>query len=157
MKRLYTLLLLGLGLMSFPVLTAAQQGAQVGELATTLVTQMKTILQADNVLGQPLDLAGNKVIPIVSIGFGFASGAGRGEVAQEQGGSGAGGGGGGLITPQALLVISQDGEIKVLEAHKGAVSEIVRGLTPVLLEALHLRRGEAVQDTGKPPASAEKP
>jgi uncharacterized spore protein YtfJ len=142
---------------------AAATGAQVvqehGALTTVLVQQIKTIVNADSVLGKPLDFAGTKIIPIVSIGFGFGSGSGSREKTEDaedtehKEESGTGGGGGGFVTPQGLLVITKDGDVKVIEARKGMVSEIVTGLAPVILEAIKAKQDAEKKEAPKgPPA-----
>jgi len=144
------------------VVSAGAQDVQESRTFTTvLVQQIKTIINADSVLGQPLDFAGTKIIPIVSLGFGFGSGSGLKEKtageenAEHKEESGTGGGGGGFVTPQGLLVITQDGEIKVIEARKGIVSEIVKGFAPVILEAIKAK--QSVEKQAEPQGRPAQP
>jgi uncharacterized spore protein YtfJ len=139
--------------------TGAQDMQEHGAFTTVLVQQIKTIVNADSVLGKPLDFDGTKIIPIVSLGFGFGAGSGvqenteDAENGEHKEKSGTGGGGGGFVTPQGLLVITKGGEVKVIEARKGIVSEIVKGLAPVILEAIKAKQGvEKKEEPKGPPA-----
>ena len=140
-------LLLTVGLlfgMAAPAL--AQEGIQESaKFMESLVTQIKSLLHADNVLGTPLDFDGTKIIPVVGYGFGFGAGSGIGGDETGQG-SGAGGGAGGGITPTAILVITKDGEVQILPARKGALSEFVAAFVPIALEAI---KTEQMRVTGQ--------
>ena len=134
-------------------LTLAQQGIQESaRFMETLVTQIQKLLNADNVLGTPLDFDGVKIIPVVGYGFGFGAGSGVGGDHKEQG-SGAGGGAGGGIMPMSILVITKDGEVQVLTARKGVVSDIMSALTPIALEAIKAKQKEKPEISEHPPAT----
>ena len=95
-------------------------------LATILAKQIQTVLNANSVLGKPQDFEGTKVIPIVSMGFKFGAGSDAAQNAEDdEDGKDAGTGWsiGGSIAPQGLLIITRDGEVKVIGLHKGVVSE----------------------------------
>jgi uncharacterized spore protein YtfJ len=129
----------------------AQEGIQdSAKFMETLVTQIQTLLKADNVLGTPLDFDGTKIIPVVGYGFGFGAGSGSG--GDEKGsGSGAGGGAGGGIMPTSILVITKDGEVQVLTARKGIVSDIMSAVTPIALEAIKAEQKKNEQQQTPPP------
>lgn len=110
---------------------------QLGASTAALVTQIKTILNADSVLGTPRDFDGMKIVPIVCLFFGFGSGSG----AAGEGEQGIGGGGGGGITPASLLVIGKDGEVRVVAAKVGMFGEVLKSAIPEVLEFLKSRRG----------------
>ena len=142
MKKFFIVLLTA-GLMfgmSLPVL--AQEGIkESAKFTETLVTQIKTLLNADSVLGTPIEFEGTKIIPVVGYGFGFGAGSGAGEAVQEQAqGSGAGSAAVGGIVPTALLVITKDGEVTVLPAKKGVVSELVSAIAPIAKEAIKVEQ-----------------
>jgi uncharacterized spore protein YtfJ len=79
-----------------------------------LAAQIKTVLNADSVLGTPRDFDGMKIVPIVNIFFGFGAGTGVSE--ERERAPGIGGGGGGGVTPVGLLVITKDKEVRVVAA-----------------------------------------
>jgi uncharacterized spore protein YtfJ len=119
---------------------------------TTLVSQIKTVLNADSVLGSVREFEGKKIIPIVSIGFGFGAGSGR---SAETGDQGAGGGGGGGIMPTGILVITEDGDIHIMPARKGMLSEILEGALPPIIEAMMEKEQESAEEPSKTEESAE--
>jgi uncharacterized spore protein YtfJ len=136
--------------MSAPVL--AQEGIeQSAKFMEILVSQIKTLLDADNVLGTPIEYEGTKIIPIVSYGFGFGGGSGTGGDEKGQG-AGAGGGGGGAIMPVSLLVITKDGEVQIMEAKKEVLGEVMKAVAPMVIEAI--KSGQA-QQPETPPAEEE--
>ena len=108
------------------------------QLIEQVVSQIKSVLHADAVLGTPRDFQGTKIIPVVSLMFGFGSGSGTSAVVDEQRGSGAGGGGG--ITPNGLLIITPDGDVRVIAAKKGAFSEFLKEALPAVIDAMQKRQ-----------------
>ena len=90
----------------------------VEKLLKGTVEELDKLLNARNVLGDPIEREGATVIPIVSYGFGFGAGGGTG--ANEESGGGTGGGGG--IKPVGAIVFDKDGAR--VEAVKGAVSSL---------------------------------
>lgn len=107
----------------FPSL--AQERQEHDTLATILAKQIQTVLNANSVLGKPQDFEGTKVIPIVKMGFKFGAGSDTAQNAEddEEKEAGAGWSVGGSIAPQGLLIITRDGEVKVMGLRKGVVSE----------------------------------
>jgi uncharacterized spore protein YtfJ len=83
------------------------------------------LLNAKNVLGDPIEKNGSTVISIVSYGFGFGAGGTKGTKSGDDGGTGGGGG----IKPICAIIIDEKGAR--VEAIKGAMS----GLTEVLGDA----------------------
>lgn len=100
----------------------------VEQLLKNTVEELDRLLNAKNVLGDPIEKDGSTVIPIVSYGFGF--GAGGTDGAKTGNGGGTGGGGG--IKPIGAIILDQKGAR--VESIKGAMS----GLTEVIGEAASL-------------------
>jgi uncharacterized spore protein YtfJ len=104
----------------------AQEGKAHENLATILAKQIQTVLNANSVLGKPQDFEGTKVIPIVKMEFKFAGSDMAQDAADdedEQEGGGTGWGIGGSIAPLGLLIITRDGEVKVIGLGKGIICE----------------------------------
>ena len=85
---------------------------EVEKLLKGSVEEMEKLLSAKTVVGEPLIVDGNTVVPLLSVGFGFGAGGGSGKGKRdghdrEGGGSGTGGGGG--VKPIAVIVINKDG------------------------------------------------
>lgn len=116
--------------LSFPA--NAQEGMQGHiELSQAIVDQIATVLNADNVLGEPVIIQGKTIVPVVCMAFGFGSGRGMMEMH-----SGSGGGGGGMVMPVSMLVISPDGEFSVIEARKNQFTEMIKGISLAYMELM---------------------
>ena len=104
----------------------AQDRKEHESLATILAKQIQTVLNANSVLGKPQEFEGTKVIPIVKMGFKFGAGsdtAQNDEDDEDDKDARSGWSIGGSIAPQGLLIITKDGEVKVIGLGKGVVSE----------------------------------
>ena len=104
----------------------AQEGKAHETLATILAKQIQAVLNANSVLGKPQDFEGTKVIPIVKREFKFGAGSDMAQDAEEDEDEQEGGtrwGIGGSIAPLGLLIITRDGEVKVIGLGKGMVRE----------------------------------
>ena len=91
----------------------------VERLLKGTVEQLDKLLNARNVLGDPIDRDGATVFPIVSFGFGFGAGGSTGGKTDSTGGTGAGGG----IKPIGAIIIDDSGAR--VEGVHGTASEIV--------------------------------
>ena len=125
MRGKHTVLWIVVGVMLGIVSSSLAEDKKEHEtLATILARQIQTVLNASSVLGKPLDFNGTKIIPIVRMGFKFgaakAQNTGREdgeEDAEEE--SGADWSVGSYIAPQGLLIITKDGEVKVIGLRSG--------------------------------------
>jgi uncharacterized spore protein YtfJ len=83
----------------------------VEKLLRTAIEEIERILSTKSVVGEPITIEDNSIIPLVSIGFGFGAGIGMGKIPESNKGEGAGGGtvGGGGIKPIGIIVIGKDG------------------------------------------------
>jgi len=73
------------------------------------VDEIERMLNTKTVVGEPLSIEGNTIIPLVSVGFGFAAGGGSGKEPTKGEGAGGGTGGGGGVKPVAVLIVNKDG------------------------------------------------
>jgi uncharacterized spore protein YtfJ len=152
MKKYIVLFLIASLVFGMSVSALAQEGIEESaKFMETLVSQIKTMLNANNVMGTGIEYEGTKIIPIVSYGFGFGGGSGTGGDEGGQG-AGAGGGGGGGIMPVSLLVITKDGEVKVIAAKKGEFGEIMKAVAPMIVEAI---KSGQLQQQQTPPDEEE--
>jgi uncharacterized spore protein YtfJ len=94
-------------------------------LLKTAMGEIERMLSTKTVVGEPITIEGNTLIPLVSIGFGFGAGGGTGKLKSSEAGEGTGGGtgGGGGVKPIALIVINKDGVR--LEPIKGAATSVL--------------------------------
>ncbi|MCK8462456.1 hypothetical protein MUY35_01165 [Aliiroseovarius sp. S1339] len=105
----------------------------VERLLKGTVDELDRLLNAKNVLGDPIEKDGAMVIPIVSYGFGFGAGGGG----NAKSGDGAGTGGGGGIKPLGAIIIDKD----------GARVESVQGAMTTFAEVLGQTAGKAIEKT----------
>jgi len=108
----------------------------VENLLKTTLAEIEKMLTTRTVVGEPIEVAGNTLIPLVSVGFGFGGGGGEGEDPKKSGakGTGAGSGGGGGIRPVALVIADRDGHVRVepIRATASAVEKLGEAVARVV-------------------------
>lgn len=124
---------------------------EVQNLIKTSMGEIKGVLSTERVVGEPLVVGGNTIIPLVSVGFGFGGGGGtgRGSRTEKETGEGTGGGtgGGGGVKPVAVIVVNQEG-VKV-EAIKGAVSSLAESVSELVVKVMEKREGQKAEKKEK--------
>ncbi|MBL4542934.1 MAG: hypothetical protein JKP98_01145 [Rhodobacteraceae bacterium] len=110
----------------------------VERLLKGTVEELDRLLNARNVLGEPIEKDGATIIPMVSFGFGFGAGGSAGG-AKSGASSGAGAGGG--IKPLGAIIIDKDGPR--LEAVRGAVTSLAEVLSETASKAFAARSAAA--------------
>ena len=95
----------------------------VEDLLKTALGEIERLLTTRTVVGDPISVEGNTVIPLISIGFGFGAGGGSGKEAKNLSGEAFGGGsaGGGGVKPVAVIIANKDG-VRVEPVRKGAAT-----------------------------------
>ncbi len=111
----------------------------VERLLKGTVEELDRLLNAKNVLGDPIEKGSATVIPIVSYGFGFGAGGG----ASPKTGDGAGTGAGGGIKPLGAIIIDSD----------GARVESVQGPMTTFAEVIGKTAGKAIDKAADSAAS----
>lgn len=90
------------------------------------VGEIERMLNTKTVVGEPIVVEGNTLIPLVSVGFGFGVGAGEGKDPSKGAGTGGGTGGGGGVKPVAMIVVNKDGvRIEPIKGGTASVQEKV--------------------------------
>lgn len=82
---------------------------EVEKLFDKAVNEIERMLNTKTVVGEPITVEGNTLIPLVNVGFGFGVGGGEGTDPQKGSGHGGGTGGGGGVKAVALIIINADG------------------------------------------------
>ena len=95
----------------------------VESLFNKTISEIESMLNSKTVVGEPITIEGNTLIPLISVGFGFGAGGGEGTEPKHGSGSGGGSGGGGGVKPVALIIINQDG-VRVEPVKGGAASAL---------------------------------
>lgn len=118
----------------------------IEKLFDKTVGEIEQMLTTKTVVGDPMTVEGNTLIPLTSIGFGFGVGAGEGSDPQKGDGQGGGTGGGGGVKPVALVIINKDG-VKV---------EPIKSGTASVLEKVAESVGKMNSQSGKGDKSVKK-
>ena len=105
-------------------------------LVKTSMEEIRGVLSAERVVGEPIVVGGNTIIPLVSVGFGFGVGAGTGKGGTEKE-TGEGTGGGGGVKPVALIIVNEEGAR--VEAMKGAVSSLAESISDLVVKVMEKR------------------
>ena len=123
-------------------------------LIKTSMEEIRGMLSAERVVGEPIVVGGNTIIPLVSVGFGFGGGGGtgKGSKSEKETGEGRGGGtgGGGGVKPVALITVNEEG-VRV-EAIKGAVSSLAESVSDLVVKVMDKQagsKGEGKEEEGK--------
>jgi uncharacterized spore protein YtfJ len=95
----------------------------VENLLKTTLAEIERMLHTRTVVGEPITVEGNTIIPLVSVGFGFGGGGGSGKDQKTTNveGFGGGTGGGGGVRPVAVIIVNKDG-VRVEPVRKGAAT-----------------------------------
>jgi uncharacterized spore protein YtfJ len=112
----------------------------VEKLLRTAIEEIERVLNTKSVVGEPITVADNTIIPLVSIGFGFGAGMGMGKTPDSKKGEGAGGftGGGGGIKPTGIIVIGKDGVR--LETMKGGALALLDKVSDNITRIIQQKR-----------------
>ena len=106
----------------------------VERILKSSVEELDKLLNAKNVLGDPIERDGAMIIPLVSFGFGFGAGGSSGGKSGTGGGSGAGGG----IRPVGAIIIDNKGAR--VEGLKGAASSLAQVVGDTVSRAMERAR-----------------
>jgi uncharacterized spore protein YtfJ len=117
----------------------------VERLLKGTVEELEKMLNAKNVLGDPIEKDGATIVPIVSFGFAFGAGGGQGGKPGAEGVGGGTGGGGG-IKPLGAIIIDDKGAR--VEAIKGAMTSVASILGEAASKAM--KKAEDPQTPDKP-------
>jgi len=81
----------------------------------TALDEIERLITTKTVVGEPIRIGDNTIVPLLAVGFGFGGGGGAGEDGKAAGakGTGSGAGGGAGIRPIALVVVDKDGQVRV--------------------------------------------
>jgi uncharacterized spore protein YtfJ len=104
------------------------------------VAEIERMLNSKTVVGEPMTIGGNTLIPLINVGFGFGVGTGKGSEPEKGAGEGGGTGGGGGVKPVALVIVNEDG-VRVEPIKSGTASVLEK-----VVEAV----GKAANGNGEP-------
>lgn len=118
--------------------------AEVESVVKTTLEEIEKVLSTKTVVGEPMTIEGNTLIPLISIGFGFGAGAGTGMGKKQQGeGTGAGTGGGAGVKPVAVIIVNKEGvRIEPIMGSMATAIERVGEAVPKAIEKFIEKREE---------------
>ena len=122
---------------------------QLDDLFKTTLGEVERMLSTKTVVGEPFEVGGNTIVPLVAVGFGFGGGGGAGEDQKNAmaKGSGMGTGAGGGVKPVALIIVGKDGQVRV-EPIRTAAS-VVEKLGEAVAHVVEGRRKTEKDSGGK--------
>ena len=94
-------------------------------LIKTTMGEIEKLVNSKTLVGDPIVIGDNTLIPLISVGFGFGAGSNTGiNTAKDKGEmSGAGSGGGAGIKPVAVIIVNKQ-EVKVEPVMTGVLGAI---------------------------------
>jgi len=109
---------------------------EVQNLIKICLEEIEHMLTTKTVVGEPMTVEGNTIIPLVNIGFGFGGGSGKGKGPKETGeGVGGGTGGGGGVKPVAVIVVNKEGvRIEPIKGGAATFAEKVADIAGKVME-----------------------
>ncbi|MBQ6815864.1 MAG: sporulation protein YtfJ [Clostridia bacterium] len=100
----------------------------------TTMDKMRTVVDADTIIGTPINVGSITLVPVSKVSFGVATGGSDFSTKTQSGMFGGGGGAGVSITPIAFIAINGS-DIKMLPVYNELTSlERAISMTPELLE-----------------------
>ncbi len=105
------------------------------------IEEIERMLNTKTVVGEPIVIEGNTLIPLVSVGFGFGVGAGEGTDPKKGAGTGGGTGGGGGVKPVAMIVVNKDG-VRI-ESIKGGTASVLEKVVETVGKAASAKPGSS--------------
>lgn len=108
-------------------------------LVKTTMAEIERLVNTKTLVGDPIVVGDNTLIPLISVGFGFGAGSNSGISTAKQKGemSGAGSGGGAGIKPVAVIIVNSEG-VKVepvMSGVSGAIEKVTE-MAPKAIEKI---------------------
>lgn len=128
--------------------------ADVENMVRTTMGEIDKMVSSKRVVGDPIEIDGKTIIPLISVGFGFGAGGGSGKATmkQTQEGTGGGSGGGAGIRPIAVIISDEKG-IRV-EPIKGGLASALEKIAETTIPMMMQKRNN--QDQQSPSENKEK-
>ena len=74
----------------------------VEEILKATAGDLQSLLSANNILGDPVEIEDKTLVPVIGYGFGYGGGGGKSKGAE---GEGTGSGSGGGVSPRAVIIL----------------------------------------------------
>lgn len=106
----------------------------------SIISKIVETVDTKTVVGDPMEIGGLTLIPVMNAYFGFGGGGGEGGNASKDQGSGSGGGGGARLKVTGMLVL-KDGDISFLPTGKGGAIDKILDSIPDLIDKVKIKLG----------------
>lgn len=110
------------------------------QLFDKAIGEIERMLNSKTVVGEPITVEGNTLIPLINVGFGFGAGGGKGTDPRQGSGHGGGVGGGGGVKPVALVIINEEGVR--LEPVKSGSASVLEKVAETIGKAASAKSGK---------------
>ena len=138
--------------------TATATISDMNEFVKTVVDELRAVATTKTIIGDPIEIGGKTLIPVISIMVGFGAGGGSGtgdmsgtertKTAGQGQGLGVGGGGGARVEPIAFIVIDKDKvEILPTKSSASALNKIIDEAPELMDKAMEM--GQKYMDRQK--------
>ncbi len=107
---------------------------KIGQIMDSTLNNLRTMVDADTIIGTPLTVDGITLIPVSKVSFGVATGGSDFASKSSSGLFGGGGGAGVTVNPVAFIAVS-DGNVKMMPIYNelGTIDKAV-SMAPELLD-----------------------
>jgi len=116
------------------------------QILKTLLDEIKTIARTETILGDPITVGANTIIPVCRIMFGFGAGGGEGEMQEKKGGGTGGGGGGGVKVEPAAFIVIKGEEVTVLGAKPGKLEGLFEAVPGVIEKIQQIKKAKKEEE-----------
>lgn len=111
------------------------------EVLDELLSKFENLAKTKTVVGEPIEVKGKTLIPLIEISLGAGGGGGSGEMGKDdEKGGGVGSGGGIRIKPVAVLLVDESGLSVFGLEKKGAMSKLADIMPDMIDKMSNLRR-----------------
>ena len=112
------------------------------DILDTILEKLHNMARTETVIGDPVDVGGNTILPVIKVSIGFGAGGGEGCKEESKSGKGTGGGGGGgaSITPIGFIVVDEKG-VRFMGTGKGKFETLFE-VVPDLLRKFGVTKKE---------------
>ncbi len=101
--------------------------------------KLEKFLKTETVIGEPIEVGGINLVPIITVAFGCSGGSGKSVDPKGSDGVGGGIGIGAKISPDAIMVI-KDGEATILPIRQKQDMEKIINMVPELMKRFDLSK-----------------
>jgi uncharacterized spore protein YtfJ len=123
----------------------------IEEMIKNMISELKELAKTETVVGEPIEIDGKKIIPVIKVNLGF--GGGGGEDTEKGRGAGAGAGGGVKVEPVGFIVVKEE-DVSMLPI-KGTKLEKLAEVVPELISKIKAGKEKKAEEKEQaPPAEA---